>query len=65
MYVGVLLAVFGQAILFASLRVAVYGVILFGCFHAAVVFLEEPHLLKQNGEPYAAYCRRVPRWLFI
>jgi protein-S-isoprenylcysteine O-methyltransferase Ste14 len=65
MYVGVLLAVFGQAILFASVRLAVYGVFLAACFHVVVVFMEEPHLLKRNGEPYAQYCRKIPRWFGI
>jgi protein-S-isoprenylcysteine O-methyltransferase Ste14 len=46
MYVGVLLAVFGQAILFASLKVAFYCATLWLCFHLVVVFLEEPHLRK-------------------
>ena len=62
MYLGVLLCVLGQAVLFASLRLALYGFVLFFCFHAVVVFVEEPHLLKQNGEPYRRYCRSVPRW---
>lgn len=63
MYAGVLMAVFGQAIWFASERLAVYGLVLFGCFHAVVVWVEEPHLRKQNGEPYLRYCRTVPRWV--
>ena len=62
MYVGVLLCVFGQAVLFASRRLTIYGFVLFFCFHVVVVFIEEPHLLKQNGEPYRLYCRSVPRW---
>lgn len=63
MYVGVLMTVFGQAILFASARLAVYGLVLCGCFHAVVVWLEEPHLRRQSGEPYLQYCRTVPRWV--
>lgn len=62
MYVGVLLCVFGQAILFESRTLIVYGFVLFLCFHVVVVFFEEPHLRKQNGEPYERYCRAVPRW---
>jgi protein-S-isoprenylcysteine O-methyltransferase Ste14 len=36
MYVGVLIAVFGQALIFASEAVALYGVALWLCFHAVV-----------------------------
>lgn len=63
MYVGVLLVVFGQAVLFASLRLAVYGLVVALCFHLVVVLLEEPHLRKERGPSYDEYCRRVPRWL--
>src|SRR5713226_2993633 len=63
MYLGVLTAVFGQALLFASPSVAFYGAALWLFFHLTVVFLEEPHLRKQRGPSYEEYCRRVPRWL--
>jgi protein-S-isoprenylcysteine O-methyltransferase Ste14 len=62
MYIGVLLAVFGQAILCASLRIAGYGLALCAFFQFVVVFLEEPHLRRERGPAYAAYYRRVPRW---
>jgi protein-S-isoprenylcysteine O-methyltransferase Ste14 len=63
MYVGVLLAVLGQAIVFASLRVAYYCAALWLLFHLVVVFLEEPHLRAERGPSYDEYCRQVPRWL--
>ena len=63
MYVGVLLVVFGQAIVRASPTVAVYGLALWLAFHLTVVFQEEPHLRKERGPSYDEYCRRVPRWL--
>ena len=56
MYVGVLLTIFGQGLIG-------HGLIVWLCFHLAVVLLEEPRLRKQNGEPYDEYCRKVPRWL--
>ena len=62
MYVGVVLAVFGQAALFASRAIAVYGAFLFAMFHLVVVALEEPHLRQRYGADYSTYCRRVPRW---
>ena len=63
MYVGVLLAVVGQALVFASTRVAFYGAVLWLLFHVVVVFLEEPHLREERGASYDEYCRQVPRWL--
>jgi protein-S-isoprenylcysteine O-methyltransferase Ste14 len=63
MYVGVVLAVVGQAIVFASRAIAVYGAFLWLLFHLVVVALEEPHLRARYDERYEAYCRRVPRWL--
>jgi len=65
MYLGVALAVFGQALLYASWPVAVYGTALCVCFQLAVVFLEEPHLRRTRGEAYDEYCRQVPRWLSL
>jgi len=63
MYVGVLSVIFGQAIVFASRPIAVYGAVLWLFFHLTVVLLEEPHLRELHGASYDEYCRRVPRWL--
>jgi protein-S-isoprenylcysteine O-methyltransferase Ste14 len=63
MYVGVLLVVFGQAVLFASPLLAAYGCAVFLFFHSIVVFFEEPHLRATRGRSYDLYCRSVPRWL--
>jgi len=63
MYIGVLSVVFGQAIVFASRPIAVYGAALWLFFHVTVVVLEEPHLRELHGASYDEYCRRVPRWL--
>ena len=63
MYVGVLLVVFGQAIVRGSPNVAVYGLALWLAFHLTVVFQEEPHLRRERGPSYEEYYRRVPRWL--
>jgi protein-S-isoprenylcysteine O-methyltransferase Ste14 len=62
MYLGVLLVVFGQAAILASLPVALYGACLWLAFHIVVVGLEEPHLRATQGTAYADYCRGVPRW---
>jgi protein-S-isoprenylcysteine O-methyltransferase Ste14 len=63
MYMGVILLISGWAVVFASLRVAIYGICVFLCFHLIVVYLEEPHLRRQRGPAYVEYCRRVPRWI--
>ncbi len=63
MYLGVLTAVFGQAILYRALAVAIYGLLLCLFFHLVVVFLEEPHLRATRGDEYERYCRQTPRWL--
>jgi protein-S-isoprenylcysteine O-methyltransferase Ste14 len=63
MYIGVVTAVFGQALIYASPGIAWYGIFLCVCFHLVVVLIEEPHLREQRGESYREYCRHVPRWL--
>ena len=65
MYVGVVLAIFGQAIVFASRRMALYGALAWLTFHFVVIALEEPHLRDVHGTEYEEYCRRVPRWLLL
>ena len=61
MYIGVVLSVFGQAIVFASRDIAVYGALLWLTFHIVVVALEEPHLREQlrvvSTRAIAAVCR--------
>jgi protein-S-isoprenylcysteine O-methyltransferase Ste14 len=63
MYIGVLLMVWGQALLFWSRALAEYVVFLWLAFHVFVRLYEEPALQKQFGDEYEAYRRRVPRWI--
>jgi protein-S-isoprenylcysteine O-methyltransferase Ste14 len=63
MYVAMLLVIFGQAIVFASRAVALYGVGAFLFFHVSVIRIEEPHLRAKQGAAWDDYARRVPRWL--
>ncbi len=65
MYMGVLTAIFGQAILFASPRIAGYGCVVLACFYLIVVLIEEPHLRATRGQAYEEYCRAVPRWIGV
>jgi len=63
MYVGVLAAIFGQALFFADVRVAAYGVIVWLMFHAFVWLYEEPTLQRLFGAEYDAFRANVPRWI--
>ena len=63
MYVGVVLVLLGQAILFASRPRFAYAAAAFLIFHVVVRLLEEPHLRGLHGLQYDVYCRAVPRWL--
>ena len=62
-YVGVLLIVSGEAILFDSFRLALYAVVLWFFFQLFVIFSEEPTLREMFGPQYEAYLRAVNRWI--
>jgi protein-S-isoprenylcysteine O-methyltransferase Ste14 len=63
MYVGVLTVIFGWALLFAAMPIALYGAVVAICFHLFVVLYEEPHLQRVFGADYAHYRAHVHRWL--
>jgi protein-S-isoprenylcysteine O-methyltransferase Ste14 len=63
MYIGVELAVLGQAWLFHSLALIIYLAFTATAVHLFVLFYEEPTLRKRYGEEYDRYCRAVPRWI--
>ena len=63
MYVGVAMAILGEAAIFRSLHVAEYGCVMLLIAHIFVVLYEEPTLRRQFGESYEEYKRSVPRWL--
>ncbi|HXY10288.1 MAG TPA: isoprenylcysteine carboxylmethyltransferase family protein [Terriglobales bacterium] len=63
MYVAVLLLILGQGLLFASVRVLVYGVAVWVGFFLFVLIYEEPTLLKRYGREYEEFCAHVPRWI--
>jgi protein-S-isoprenylcysteine O-methyltransferase Ste14 len=63
MYVGVLLCVCGEALLFGSARLLWYAALLFVCFHTFVTVYEEPTLRRLFGASYEQYCVAVPRWV--
>jgi protein-S-isoprenylcysteine O-methyltransferase Ste14 len=63
MYLGVLAAVLGQALILGRLVLVRYALLLFAGFFAFVVLYEEPSLQRRFGEEYTEYRRNVRRWL--
>ncbi len=62
MYVGILLVLLGEVLIYQSSVLLVYAVLVFLAFHLFIVFYEEPRLSQQFGETYLRYKREVPRW---
>ncbi|MGH7493599.1 MAG: methyltransferase family protein [bacterium] len=62
MYVGVVLAVVGQALLFGNFVLLQYAALVWLCFFAFVVLYEEPALRRQFGSSYETYRANVRRW---
>lgn len=63
MYVSVLLVLSGESLVFGSLGMVRYALVVWAFSHLFVVFYEEPGLRRRFGESYEAYCRDVRRWL--
>lgn len=63
MYVGVVLTIFGQGLLFGDTRLLVYDVIAWVVTHLFVLAYEEPTLRRTFGEEYKIFCANVPRWI--
>jgi protein-S-isoprenylcysteine O-methyltransferase Ste14 len=62
-YVGFLIILIGQALLFGSLGLVEYTAVAW-CIGAAVVhFYEEPILTRKFGPDYRAYQGAVPAWI--
>ena len=65
MYIGIILIIFGEAILFSSVLLILYLMMLLVFFHISVVYYEEPKLRSVFGEKYDHYHVSVPRWSFM
>jgi protein-S-isoprenylcysteine O-methyltransferase Ste14 len=63
MYVALLSVIFGQALLFGSVRLLEYAVLPWLAAHLFVVGYEEPTLRRSFGAEYEAYRADVPRWI--
>src|SRR3712207_5610155 len=62
MYVAVLAAIIGQALLLGQLALLVYAATAWVVVAAFVRFYEEPTLARRFGADYEAYRRAVPAW---
>ncbi len=66
MYLGMAMALIGEAVLFAeresAARILWYGLALAAVTECFVLFYEEPTLKRKFGAEYEAYCRSVRRW---
>src|ERR671917_1749655 len=62
MYVGVLAAIVGQALLLGRLGLLVYAGAAWVVVAVFVHFYEEPTLTRRFGADYEAYRRAVPAW---
>lgn len=62
-YVGIGLVIVGEALLFDSIPLLGYAVLLLSLFHLRVVRYEEPRLRARFGTEYQQYCLAVPRWI--
>jgi protein-S-isoprenylcysteine O-methyltransferase Ste14 len=63
MYVAVLAIIIGQAFLFSSGELVLYGAIVWLACHLFVTEFEEPRLRRDFPRDYALYSRNVRRWL--
>ena len=63
MYLAVVGAILGQALLLGQLELLIYAGVMQLIFVAFVRWYEEPTLHRQFGEDYDAYRRAVPGWL--
>lgn len=62
MYIAVVAAIMGQALLFGSLILLGYAALVWLLFVAFVVLYEEPSLQGRFGREYDDYRTNVPRW---
>jgi protein-S-isoprenylcysteine O-methyltransferase Ste14 len=63
MYVGVMVALAGEAILFWSRGLAVEMLLVFLGLNLFIRLHEEPSLARRHPDEYPRYKRNVPRWL--
>jgi protein-S-isoprenylcysteine O-methyltransferase Ste14 len=63
MYVGALLILLVEALLFRSAWLLLYAAGLWCALHLFLVIIEEPQLQKRFGSDFLHYMQTVPRWI--
>lgn len=63
MYVAVVSAILGQALMLGNVRLLEYGGAVWLLFHSFVLVYEEPTLKASFGAEYEVFCAEVPRWI--
>jgi protein-S-isoprenylcysteine O-methyltransferase Ste14 len=63
MYVGLLILLLGEALLYDSLAVVIYASIAGVIFHIFILIHEEPVLTRKFGNEYVNYAKQVNRWI--
>lgn len=63
MYIGIILALLGQGLLYQSGMVVGLAGGFWLVVHLFITLYEEPHLIRKFGESYKEFLRTVPRWL--
>jgi protein-S-isoprenylcysteine O-methyltransferase Ste14 len=63
MYLAVVTAVLGQAMIFGSLTLLLYALTVWGIMAAFVRWYEEPLLLERYGDQYERYRQAVRAWM--
>lgn len=63
MYVGVMLMLVGESVLFQSGTLWLYTGGIFIMFNIFIRYIEEPRLIRDFGSEYTDYRKRVKRWL--
>lgn len=62
LYIAGVLVLLGEAVLFQSLGILIYCLVMFGVFNVHVL-MEETLLAEKFGERYEQYCKSVRRWI--
>ena len=63
MYVGVLLVLVGEVLLFRSTVLLLYALVWLGIVHIVILLYEERYLQFRFGESYDEYRKNVRRWI--
>ncbi|HUH63739.1 MAG TPA: isoprenylcysteine carboxylmethyltransferase family protein [Terracidiphilus sp.] len=63
MYLGVLLSLAGEALLFRSRDIVVEALTAWLAAHVFILVYEEPTLARRHPDEYPLYKRNVPRWV--